>query len=878
MARISQRVHDNVHMFGDLLGQTMKAQRGAEFLEKVERIRTGAKSARRGSQEGRKQLEETLAGLSEDELLPVARGFNQFLNLANIADQYHLMRRRRDDDEPAFENQMLAQVLERLKACNQCPDELASVVAGLDIELVLTAHPTEVSRRTLIMKYDFIAQQLAELDHAVLPAAEREKHVETLRSLVAEIWHTSEIRSSQPTPQDEARWGFAVIERSLWQAVPNVLRHVDGVLREAGAGALPLDAAPIRFASWMGGDRDGNPNVTAKVTRHVLRIARWLAADLYLRDVSQLTHELSMLEATPELLEAAGKASNEPYRIVLKRLRARLRHTRAELQNAIAHDLPLPKDIIHDRAELLDPLLLCYRSLHECGMGLIADGDLLDTIRRAATFGLSLVRLDIRQDSSRHAEALDEITQWLGLGSYLKWSEERRQEFLLEELHSKRPLLSRDFKPSPDTKEVLDTCGVIARAPTESLGTYVISMAQAASDVLAVQLLLKEAGVRRAMRVAPLFETLDDLGNAAGVIQQLLELDDYRQRLAGPQEVMIGYSDSAKDAGTTAAAWAQYRAQEKLVQVCQEAGVELLLFHGRGGTVGRGGGPAHEAILSQPPGSVAGRFRTTEQGEVIRFKYGLPEVAAQSLNLYLAAVLEATYLPPVAPKDEWRKVMDRMAADGLAGYRRVVREEPQFVDYFRQATPEQELGRLPLGSRPARRRSGGIESLRAIPWIFAWTQTRLMLPAWLGWETALEQAFARGEEPILDEMRDQWPFFRARIDMLEMVLLKADSGIARLYDERLVEAELRPLGEQLFQRLKQAVDNVLRLTGQEQLLERHPIARASISVRDTYLDPLHLLQVELLARSREQGDQSPAIEQAMLVTVAGIAAGLRNTG
>lgn len=878
MARISQRVHDNVHMFGDLLGQTMKDQRGEGFLEKVERIRTGAKSARRGSQEGRKQLEETLAGLSEDELLPVARGFSQFLNLANIADQYHLMRRRRDDDEPAFEDQMLAQVLERLKNCNQCPQQLAKAVAGLDIELVLTAHPTEVSRRTLIMKYDFIAQELAELDHAGLPAAEREKHIQKLRSLIAEIWHTSEIRSSQPTPQDEARWGFAVIERSLWEAIPNVLRHVDSVLREQGAGPLPLNAAPIRFASWMGGDRDGNPNVTAKVTRHVLRLARWLAADLYLRDISQLTHELSMQRATPELLAVVGQDSDEPYRVLLKRLRARLRHTRTELQNAIAQDLPLPQDIIHDRAELLEPLLLCHRSLHECGMGMIADGDLLDTIRRAATFGLSLVRLDIRQDSSRHAAAVNEITEWLGLGSYLEWSEEQRQQFLLKELRNKRPLLSRDFQASADTREVLDTCAVIARAPTESLGTYVISMAQAASDVLAVQLLLKEAGVRRAMRVAPLFETLDDLDNAAGVIRQLLSLDDYRERLAGPQEVMIGYSDSAKDAGTTAAAWAQYRAQEQLVQVCQQAGVELLLFHGRGGTVGRGGGPAHEAILSQPPGSVAGRFRTTEQGEVIRFKYGLPEVAAQNLNLYLAAVLEATHLPPVAPKDEWRAIMDRMADDGLQGYRQVVREEPQFVDYFRQATPEQELGRLPLGSRPARRRSGGIESLRAIPWIFAWTQTRLMLPAWLGWESALEKAFARGEEPLLDEMRDQWPFFRARIDMLEMVLLKADSGIARLYDERLVEAGLRPLGEKLFQHLQMAVDNVLRLTGQEQLFERHPVVRASISMRDTYLDPLHLLQVELLARSREQAELSPAIEQAMLVTVAGIAAGLRNTG
>ncbi len=878
MARISQRVHNNVHMFGDLLGQTMKAQRGAGFLDKVELIRTGAKSARRGSQEGRAQFEETLAGLAEDELLPVARGFSQFLNLANIADQYHLMRRRREDEEPAFEDQMLAKVLERLKACNQCPDQLAKVVGDLDIELVLTAHPTEVSRRTLIMKYDVIASQLAKLDRSDMTAAEREKVINRLRGLIAEIWHTSEIRTSQPVPQDEARWGFAVIERSLWQAVPRMLRHVDQTLREAGAGPLPLTATPVRFASWMGGDRDGNPNVTSGVTRHVLRLARWIASDLYLRDIGQLTAELSMQQGSDELMAIAG-ASDEPYRVVLKRLRARLRHTRNELTAAITNNQPLPADILHNKSELLEPLLLCHRSLHACGMGLIADGDLLDCIRRVATFGLALVRLDIRQDASRHVAALDEMTRWLGLGSYAGWSEEQRQAFLLQELHNRRPLLSDEFQPSDDTREVLDTCAVVARAPEDSLGTYVISMASAPSDVLAVQLLLKESGVRRAMRVAPLFETLDDLDNAAGVIRQLLSLDDYRQRLTGPQEVMIGYSDSAKDAGTTAAAWAQYRAQEQLVAVCQQAGVELLLFHGRGGTVGRGGGPAHEAILSQPPGSVAGRFRTTEQGEVIRFKYGLPDVAAQNLNLYLAAVLEATYLPPVAPKDSWRAVMDRMAEDGLNGYRHVVREDPRFVDYFRQATPELELSRLPLGSRPARRRSGGIESLRAIPWIFAWTQTRLMLPAWLGWETALEQACARGEQDILDEMRDHWPFFRARIDMLEMVLLKADAGIARLYDERLVEPELRPLGEQLFARLQQAVDRVLALTGESELLERHPDVRASISVRDTYLDPLHLLQVELLARSRKHGDAlSPAIEQAMLVTVAGIAAGLRNTG
>ncbi|MNZ81446.1 Phosphoenolpyruvate carboxylase [compost metagenome] len=404
-------------------------------------------------------------------------------------------------------------------------------------------------------------------------------------------------------------------------------------------------------------------------------------------------------------------------------------------------------------------------------------------------------------------------------------------------------------------------------------------MAGHPSDVLAVQLLLKECGLQRPMRVVPLFETLDDLDNAGPCIDRLLQLDGYRTRLAGPQEVMIGYSDSAKDAGTLAAAWAQYRAQETLVEICHRHGVDLLLFHGRGGTVGRGGGPAHAAILSQPPGSVAGRFRTTEQGEMIRFKFGLPGIAEQNLNLYLAAVLEATLQPPPTPEPAWRTLMDKLAADGLAAYRAVVRENPQFVDYFRQATPEQELGLLPLGSRPARRRAGGVESLRAIPWIFAWTQTRLMLPAWLGWESALLNAVERGEGALLGQMRKDWPFFATRIDMLEMVLAKADGDIARLYDERLVQSELRQLGANLRDLLSQSVRVLLGLTGQYQLLAMATETRAAIGVRNIYLDPLHLLQVELLARSRRcEGDVCGGLEQALLVTVAGIAAGLRNTG
>ncbi|UQI32224.1 phosphoenolpyruvate carboxylase [Pseudomonas bijieensis] len=876
MTDIDARLREDVHLLGELLGNTIREQYGDTFLDKIEQIRKGAKADRRGSVDA--ELSASLNQLSEDELLPVARAFNQFLNLANIAEQYQLIHRREESQPQPFEARVLPELLARLRAEGHGAEALARQLGRLEIELVLTAHPTEVARRTLIQKYDAIAAQLAAQDHRDLTSAERAQIHERLQRLIAEAWHTEEIRRTRPTPVDEAKWGFAVIEHSLWQAIPNYLRKADQALHAATGLRLPLEAAPIRFASWMGGDRDGNPNVTAAVTREVLLLARWMAADLYLRDVDQLAAELSMQHASEALRAQAGDSA-EPYRAVLKQLRERLRATRNWAHASLTAATPPGADVLQHNRELLDPLELCYHSLHQCGMGVIADGPLLDCLRRAVTFGLFLVRLDVRQDSTRHTAAMTEITDYLGLGRFEDWNEEQRISFLLEELNNRRPLLPAHFKPSADTAEVLATCREVAAAPAASLGSYVISMAGAASDVLAVQLLLKEAGVLRPMRVVPLFETLADLDNAGPVIERLLGLPGYRSRLQGPQEVMIGYSDSAKDAGTTAAAWAQYRAQERLVDICREQQVELLLFHGRGGTVGRGGGPAHAAILSQPPGSVAGRFRTTEQGEMIRFKFGLPDIAEQNLNLYLAAVLEATLLPPPPPTPQWRHLMDELAADGVSAYRAVVRENPQFVEYFRQSTPEQELGRLPLGSRPAKRRAGGIESLRAIPWIFGWTQTRLMLPAWLGWETALSKALERGEGELLGQMRDQWPFFRTRIDMLEMVLAKADADIARSYDERLVEPGLLSLGAHLRDLLSQACSVVLGLTGQSQLLAHSPATLEFIRLRNTYLDPLHLLQAELLARSRQQdGAQGSPVEQALLVSVAGIAAGLRNTG
>lgn len=879
MAEIDTRLREDVHELGDLLGQTIKAHLGEPFLERIERIRLGAKQGRRGSQAEHDALLAALEDLPDDQLLPVCRAFNQFLNLANIAEQYHRIRRRRPDEPERFEDTCLTELIQRLRSNGFDGPALRQHIEALDIELVLTAHPTEVTRRTLIQKYDAIAAALASRDHDDLSTAERERVRGDLARLISEAWHTDEIRRRRPTPVDEAKWGFAVIEHSLWYAVPRFLRELDSELQRAGCDPLDDSAAPIRIASWMGGDRDGNPNVTSSVTREVLLLGRWMAADLYLRDIEELAAQLSMQTASTELLALVGEV-DEPYRALLKQLRARLQSTRSWAEQALVRPTAQPADVLQAVEDLRNPLECCYRSLVDNGMQLIANGPLLDVLRRVNAFGLALVRLDIRQDASRHVDALTELTEHLGLGRYADWSESQRCGWLLQEIQGRRPLLPLDWQPSDEAAEVFETCRVVAHQPAGVLGSYVISMASNASDVLAVRLLLKEAGVRWPMRVAPLFETLADLQGAAPTIDSLLAHDDYRAMVGNEQEVMIGYSDSAKDAGTLAAGWAQYRAQEELVRVCQARGVALRLFHGRGGTVGRGGAPAHMAILSQPPGSVNGQFRVTEQGEMIRFKFGLPGIAVQSLRLYTSAVLEATLLPPPAPQPQWRETVQRLADRSVTIYRGVVREEPQFVEYFRQATPEQELARLPLGSRPAKRRSqGGIETLRAIPWIFAWTQTRLMLPAWLGAGQALAEAIDNGEADQLRDMMSQWPFFTARIEMLEMVLSKADSGIARFYEERLADPQLWTLGGRLRDALQQAIDTVLELRQSEHLLAHSRLLAESVAVRNPYTDPLHVLQAELLKRTRAQGQAvTPELERALLVTVAGIAAGMRNTG
>jgi len=884
---VNTPLRDDVRLLGDLLGQCLRQQAGEDLYQTIETIRKASVATRGEEGAALSSLRDLLSPLDDDTLLEVARAFSQFLNLSNIAEQHHRERLHRQHQRYPGDpggDQGIRDVLQRLQEEQIASDVIEGTLRDLSVELVLTAHPTEVTRRTLIRKYDQMADLLGELDRPDLTDDELAFRREKLYRLILAAWSTDEIRRERPTPVDEAKWGFATIEQSLWQAVPEMVRQLERELAEQGLPQPPADWAPVKLASWMGGDRDGNPNVTAPVTREVLLLARWMAADLYLRDVENLLADLSMEAASQELLAETGP-SHEPYRVILRQVRQRLKLTRRQMESQVENQ-PVPEgEGFLRREQLLAPLQLIDRSLREVGLGDIADGDLKNTLRRLNCFGITLLCLDIRQESTRHRDAVDAVTRYLELGSYADWPEERKQAFLVEELQARRPLIDEGFHSSEEctdeVAEVLATCRVIAEQGSEGLGAYVISMARAPSDVLAVMLLQKIAGVSEPMRVVPLFETLDDLDNAEATMSALLAVPFYRQRVAGGQEVMIGYSDSAKDAGFLGAAWAQYRSQEKLTALFAEHDIPLTLFHGRGGSISRGGSPTRMALLSQPPGSVAGRIRVTEQGEVIRFKYGRPAVAVFNLAQYVAATLEATLLPPRAAKPEWREQMQTLTDVSVAGYRSVVQEEPELVRYLRTVTPETELSRLALGSRPARRKQdAGISSLRAIPWVFAWTQIRLMLPAWLGTGAALEAAQADpAQSSTVQEMVAQWPFFQGVVDMLEMVLAKADLRVAAWYEQRLAgdDADLARLGEVLRERLTGTVNALSALTGREDLLDNNPVMRWSIRVRDPYTDPLHLLQAELMARLRQQ-DGDKTLESALMVTIAGIAAGLRNTG
>lgn len=718
--------------------------------------------------------------LSAKECLGMVRCLSTALCLVNAAEVQHRLRTIKLHEKeyanalpgPLYhtEDSVKGSVQAILQSNQATKDEIFHQLCTQSVELVLTAHPTEVNRKSVLRKYRKCTELLAHLERPDLLPSEKLQATYDLQRIISSLWGMDEIRRTKPTPQKEAAGGLAILESVLWDAVPGYLRKLDAQCLASLGKRLPLDAVPIKFASWIGGDRDGNPNVTPRVTKEVVLHQRLRAARLLLTDLNELEAQTAISSRfSPAMEELAATVPGaihvtEKYRRVVSHLRKRLVKTARECEDQLEEYLH-PEQMmflrtktasstfmedtdmedlepIYKAAELLTPLRIMHASLCDTGFELVADGLLVDIIRRLKVFGMTLVPLDIREESTEHTQTLDAITRWLGIGSYAEWDEEARLSWLQSELSSKRPLFPSshitELGFSPEVLRTLETYQVASELEPEALGAYVISQCQTASDILAVMLLQKQFGMTakkgNMMRVVPLFETLDDLVNAPLRLETLFSIPVYTGAIKGKQEVMVGYSDSAKDAGRLAASWAQYNSQERMVEVAGKNGVELTFFHGKGGTVGRGGNPAlYRAVLSHPPNTINGRFRVTEQGEMITQNYGNTQIAEHTLDIYTAAVMREAFTKHVEPVQKWRDQMERVSTVSCNDYRHLVREEPRFVPYFRQATPELELGSLNIGSRPAKRNpKGGIESLRAIPWTFAWTQTRTHLSAWLG--------------------------------------------------------------------------------------------------------------------------------------------------
>jgi phosphoenolpyruvate carboxylase len=896
----------NVRMLGNSLGSIVKST-DPEVFDAVEKLRLQARAWRNEEASTGQQFDEMvqdIASYDTTKLKGVARAFTHFLALSNSAENHHRVRRLRNRMMKS-ESALVADgtsAAASMKLLTTGPlkipkEQVFQALLDQKVEIVLTAHPTEVNRRTMLDKHNRLREALDALDsdkNTATPYEVRELY-KAVDAEIASIWETDDLRRSKPSPVEEAVSGLAVVEKVMWHAVPSYVRKLDDVSREFLDKPLPLDAAPITVASWMGGDRDGNPNVTPEITREVSMISRQTAARLFKQDISQLKMELSLITCSPEL-RALTEGEREPYRAILSQLESRLDATKAwckaQRSLIVSNSIQDEAKAIMDAKELVEPLLLLHRSLCETGNSVIAEGRLTDTIRRLAAFGMALAPLDIRQESTRHSEALDAITRHLKLGSYLEWDEDKRREWICQELATNRPLLPKhcDFDKmgfSSTVKDTLLTYKLIAELGTRSLGAYVISQCQEASDVLAVALLQMDAGVQEPMRVVPLFETLDDLERSSATVEALFTTPVYVDYIKGKQEIMVGYSDSAKDAGRLAASWAQYKCQVEMDAIAKATGVEVTFFHGKGGTVGRGGNPAlYKAILAHPPNTINGRFRVTEQGEMITQNFGQREIAERTLDLFTAGVLTERFIDRPEPKKEWVEAMERISESSCKAYRAVVREEPDFVPYFRSATPELELSGLNVGSRPAKRNpKGGVESLRAIPWVFAWTQTRLNLPAWLGVGVAVKAEQQNPEwSKNLSQMYSEWPWFQTLVDLLEMILVKSDAQVAANYDRVLVKDEncLR-LGRELRERMKISEDAVLTISKNTTLQSNNEQLLRSLHVRNPYIDPLNIIQAELLKRARvgegKMDEESRReLSDALLITINGVANGMRNSG
>jgi len=894
-------LREDIRFLGRLLGDTIREQAGTEVFDLVETIRRTAIHYRKEHDlPSLTRLERTIGGLRTAHATGVVRAFSYFHHLANAAEDLHARRAQPEEGT-------IALALERLRAARVPNRKIVSFFERARVEPVLTAHPTEVQRKSILDRHRSVIALLASRGEE--SAEEVEK---ALRREVLLLWKTNELRVAKPSVSDEIENGLTYFRSTFLDAIPRLYAEI-----EDGIGPGTRIAPFLRVASWIGGDRDGNPHVTADVTEHAAERQASVAFARYLGEIHALGSELSLSSRytapSPELQALAARSPDrgtsrdeEPYRRALVGIYARVAATARALHvdAGMLGSAAAPARPYGDPSELGADLKVLGTALAEDGAGLAADGRLRDLIRDIDVFGFHLCPLDLRQHSEVHERAVSEIlARATGRRGYETLPEPERQALLLRELGTSRPLVSPHVSYGEQTSETLATLAATARVRARfgprAVPNYVISMTAAPSDVLEVALLLKEAGLlvpgeepTSALHIVPLFETIEDLRRAGAVLDQLFSIATYRKLLESHgdmQEVMLGYSDSNKDGGFLTSNWELYKGEVAIVEVCRRHQVGLRLFHGRGGTVGRGGGPSYRAVLAQPRGSVNGQLRLTEQGEVIASKYSDLVVGCRNLGTLVAATLEATLLDGVDLGDDeapFSEAMEELSAYAFAVYRGLVYETPGFIDYFRASTPINEIGDLNIGSRPASRKSSDrIEDLRAIPWVFSWGQSRQAIPGFYGFGAAVKQYLGKGSATrkrrlgVLRAMYARWPFFRTLVDRLDMVLAKMDMGIAARYAALVPDKKLR---KSVFDRIAREHDDTLAaffaITQTKTLLENNPSLALSLRNRIPYIDPLSHLQVDLLRRLRSGQGDAEELRRAVHLTINGVAAGLRNSG